>query len=187
MTLATRAAILGVAAVTILAPAACGSSSTGSGEAFGDGSETTLREPDAQNGDVSDDQLTALDEAEQLFDATVGSTYTVTFDFVGQVSAEAGSVVVEVANDQAVDVAYPEQTLATVLPSIPLLTVDDMFERARSTIANGGTIEVTFDESYGYPSVLSFDPIPEAIDDEFSVLVSSVEPGDGTIDDGDGY
>ena len=132
-------------------------------------------------------EIERIEDAKQLFASSVGSTYVVSFEFVGQVSAEAGPVTVEVAGGVVVAESYPDATLEMVLPSIPLRTVEDMFERSLSTLVDGGAVEVTFDESYGFPTTLTIDPIPGAIDDEFSVRVISVEPGDDTLDSGDGY
>lgn len=134
----------------------------------------------------TDAQHAELDEGRQLFDAAVGSTYTVVFEFEGSVRAD-GSINVEVANGEVVDVRYPDQLLASVLPEIPLLTVADMFDRARATLNDGGSVEFTLDGSYGHPVELRIDPIPDAIDDEYTVRVLSVEPGDDTLSDGDGY
>ncbi len=127
----------------------------------------------------------AIDEAERTFDSAVGSSYEITFEFVGSASVGAGPVRVEVVNGEVVDADYPEPILETVLTSIPLRTVADLFDRARITLDQGGLVEVTFDESYGHPTVLTIDPVPEAIDDEYSVHVISVEPS--ALPDGDGY
>ncbi len=130
-------------------------------------------------------QVSAIDEAERTFDAAVGSSYEITFEFVGSASVGAGPVRVEVVNGEVVDADYPEPILESVLTSVPLRTVAEMFDRARITLEQGGLVEVTFDESYGHPTVLTIDPVPDAIDDEYSVRVISVEPS--ALPDGDGY
>lgn len=119
---------------------------------------------------------TRFDEAEQLFDSTVGQDYVLTFDFVSSVSAEAGPIRVEVVDGEVINVSYPDAMTEQILPQISLVTVSDFFERARSVLEEGGLVEAEFDEAYGYPLTMTLDPIPDAIDDEMSVVVRSVEP-----------
>lgn len=128
----------------------------------------------------------AFDEAENLFASTVGGNYVVTFEFVSQATAEAGPIVVEVNDGRAVDVTYPDAMTGQVLPQIPMLTVNDFFLRAQSVLADGGLIEVEFDEFYGHPLTMTLDPIPGAIDDELSIVVQSVEPIEVSFEQ-DGY
>jgi len=117
----------------------------------------------------------AFDDAQQLFASTVGSDYVVTFDLISQVSANAGPIRVEVIDGRATNVTYPDAMSEQILPQIPMLTVGDFFERARSVLADGGNVEVELDEFYGYPLTMTLDPIPEAIDDEMSIAVQSIE------------
>ncbi len=163
--------------------AACGADSAGTETLERSVTPSTLVSTDGE----LEMAIERIEDAKQLFASSVGSTYVVSFEFVGQVSAEAGPVTVEVAGGVVLAESYPDATLEMVLPSIPLRTVEDMFERSLSTLVGGGAVEVTFDESYGFPTMLTIDPVPGAIDDEFSVRVISVEPGDDTLDSGDGY
>lgn len=130
--------------------------------------------------------MSELDEAQRTFDAAVGSSYELTFEYVGSASVDAGPVRVDVVDGQVVDADYPDPLLETVLTSIPFRTVAEMFDRARTTLEQGGLVEVTFDESYGHPTLLTIDPVPDAIDDEYSVRVVSVEPKPLT-EEGEGY
>ena len=126
----------------------------------------------------------AFDDAQQLFASTVGSDYVVTFDLISQVSANAGPIRVEVIDGRATNVTYPDAMSEQILPQIPMLTVGDFFERARSVLADGGNVEVELDEFYGYPLTMTLDPIPEAIDDEMSIAVQSIETIDVSSDVG---
>ena len=145
------------------------------------GADREADEPSQETGDQD-----ALDEASDRFASTVGDNYILTFDFVSSVTAEAGPVRVEVVDGNAVNVAYPDAMSEQVLPQVPLLTVSDFFARARSVLADGGLVEVEFDESYGHPVTMTLDPIPEAIDDEMSIVVRSVEPVEQSLET-DGY
>lgn len=147
----------------------------------------SVEAPDRQE-DVSPSEAdrAAIDDAEQLFASTVGGSYVLTFDLISQVSAEAGPVRVEVVDGRAANVTYPDEISEQILPQIPMLTVVDFFERARSVLGDGGGVEVDFDEFYGYPLTMTLDPIPEAIDDEMSIVVRSVEPVEESLET-DGY
>jgi Family of unknown function (DUF6174) len=56
------------------------------------------------------------------------------------------------------------------------LTVDGLLERARTTIDGGGTVRATWDKVTGVPTSMTFDPIPQAIDDELHVTVDDFAP-----------
>lgn len=131
-------------------------------------------------------QRAAFDDAESLFASTVGVDYVLTFEVVSAATAEAGPIRVEVVNGRATNISYPDAATEQLLPQIPLLQVSDFFERARNVLADGGAVEVEFDEAYGYPVVLSLDPIVNAVDDEMSILVRSVEPVESSVEV-DGY
>lgn len=137
-------------------------------------------------GDSDESAWNELDEAEQRFESTVGRDYVVIFDFVSAASAEAGPIRVEVADGQPVAVTYPDTITELILPQIPMLTVQDFFDRARSVLDAGGLVEIEFDAPYGYPTFMNLDPIPDAIDDESSILVRSVEPLESSVES-DGY
>ncbi len=168
-------AVVGAVSVGALAVGGCGS----------DDSNADPVASDAGSASASESASSAIDEAERTFDAAVGSTYVVAFEFIGSASVDAGAVRVAVVDGEVSEAIYPEPVLASILPRIPLLTVADMFDRARITLEQGGLVEITFDESYGHPTMLTIDPVPDAIDDEYSVRVISVDPGD--LPEGDGY
>lgn len=142
----------------------------------------------AERNEVSDSSAkrAAFDDAQDLFTSSVGPNYIVTFDLISSATAEAGAIRVEVVDGQVVSADYPDTVTEQVLPGIPMLTVNDFFERARSVLADGGAVEVEFDASYGYPQTMTLDPIPEAIDDEMSIVVRSVEPTEDLVG-GAGY
>jgi len=171
LSVSVLAAILGLGLV------ACGSEEVSS--TAGEAAPTT-GVADAPDRDAGDEvprtvDRTAFDDAESLFASTVGRDYVMTFELISQVSAEAGPIRVEVVDGRPGDVAYPDAMSEQILQQIPMLTVNDFFERARSVLADGGAVEVEFDEFYGYPLTMTLDPIPEAIDDEMSIVVQSVE------------
>lgn len=167
--------------------AACGSdaSETTAAEVQRSDTTTTAEGFRADSADASTD-TSRLDEAEALFASTVGSNYVLVFDVVSSASAEAGSIRVTVADGIATDVAYPDAITEQILPQVPMLTVSDFFERARTVLTEGGGVEIEFDASYGYPTTMTLDPIPEAIDDEMSIIVKSVEPIEVSFEN-DGY
>lgn len=124
----------------------------------------------------SADQWDAIDEAQDLFNSSVGNNYAMSFELISQVSVEAGPIQVEVVDGRVATAAYPDVMTEQILPEIPLLTVADFFERARAVLANGGDVEIEFDEFYGHPLTMTLDPIPNAIDDEMSIVVQSLDP-----------
>lgn len=147
--------------------------------------ETDVNRDEAEPTDTSAER-TDLDEAQQLFASTVGSDYTLTFEIVSSATAEAGLIQVEVVDGVATNVVYPDAITEQILPQIPILTVNDFFDRARKVLAEGGSVEVDFDEAYGYPLVMTLDPILNAIDDEMSIAVRSVDPVEQSVES-DGY
>lgn len=164
------------------------------------GTDDAATEPDNQGTEAAGDRglvegqpreatamgREALDEAADRFASTVGDDYVLTFDFVSSSTAEAGAIRVEVVGGRATDVTYPDAMSEMILPQIPMLTISDFYERARSVLADGGLVEIEFDATYGYPALMTIDPIPDAIDDEMSVVVRSVEPTEKSPET-DGY
>ncbi len=141
-------------------------------------SQTTGVAPDREADDVplTDTGRAVFDEAQELFNSSVGSSYVMTFDLISRASAEGGLIRVEVADGRVVNVTYPDAISEQILPEIPMLTVADFFERARSVLADGGGVEAELDEFYGHPLTMTLDPVPNAIDDEMTIVVQSLEP-----------
>ena len=57
------------------------------------------------------------------------------------------------------------------------VTVDQLFAEGRRAQAAGGVVKATFDPVTGLPSRLDIDYLPQAIDDELSIVVNAFEPG----------
>jgi hypothetical protein len=164
----------------------CGTDDADSGAAATTEALTVTTETGAGSGETQDTDRTELDEGQDLFRSSVGENYAFTFDFVSSVTAEAGPISVEVVGGRVESATYPDAMTRQLLPKIPMLTVADFFERARSVLADGGLVEATLDRSYGYPTTMTFDPIPNAIDDEMSVRITSLDPTSEMIE-ADGY
>ena len=65
-------------------------------------------------------------------------------------------------------------TLQPPIQSGPYLSVDSLFgfiEWARAF--TDAKIEVSYNEEYGYPELIFFDPLPNAIDDEIAYVTSN--------------
>jgi hypothetical protein len=56
------------------------------------------------------------------------------------------------------------------------VTVDQLFAEGRRAHAGGGTVGATFDPTTGVPARLDIDYLPQAIDDELSIVVNGFEP-----------
>ena len=170
----------------VLLVASCGTGESDSGAAPTTVATTPTSERIAEPPETLDTEQAELDDGHDLFRSAVGENYTMTFEFVSSVSAEAGPIVVTVVGGRVESATYPDAMTEQVLPEIPMLTVADFFERAGAVLAGGGLVEATFDRSYGYPLAMSLDPIPGAIDDEMSVRIIALDPiSDDT--GGDGY
>jgi hypothetical protein len=56
------------------------------------------------------------------------------------------------------------------------VTVDQLFAEVRRAQEGGGVVKATFDPVTGLPSRLDIDYLPQAIDDELSIVVNAFEP-----------
>jgi hypothetical protein len=56
------------------------------------------------------------------------------------------------------------------------LTVEAMYEKARLTLDHGGIVTAEWNPITGRPISITFDPLPQAIDDELMVSVGSFQP-----------
>lgn len=64
------------------------------------------------------------------------------------------------------------------LPANELLyfqSVAQLFQRIRAALLANGKVSVTYDAGAGYPVNASFDPLPQAIDDEITYSTSNVQ------------
>lgn len=188
-----RASVFLMAAACGLALVACGQDTSEVDAAGQDQSMESVETdvtigPDRELEEASlpNEQRAEFDDAENLFNSTVGVDYVLTFEIVSSATAEAGPIRVEVVNGRATNIIYPDAVTEQILPQIPLLKVSDFFERARTVLAAGGSVEVEFDEAYGFPVTMTLDPIPNAVDDEMSIIVRSVDPVESSVE-ADGY
>ena len=56
-------------------------------------------------------------------------------------------------------------------------TVDAIFRQADAALRRGGSIQAAYDPQTGVPLKMFIDPVPNAIDDELGIEISSFEPG----------
>jgi hypothetical protein len=56
-----------------------------------------------------------------------------------------------------------------------ILTVDDLFDRARVAIDNADAVEIVYDDEFDFPSTIAIDDMLEAIDDEITYVVTDFE------------
>jgi hypothetical protein len=87
-----------------------------------------------------------------------------------------GPVQVTVVDGRATEVLTPSGPMPLDRVAGFPLTVDDLYAVAHEAIAQGGTAKATWGTVLGIPATLQTDPIPQAIDDELSITVSSFEP-----------
>lgn len=71
--------------------------------------------------------------------------------------------------------AAPPQNGFDTPPLTAFRTVDQLFSEVRNTLGKSGTLkDVTYDPVAGYPTRLSLDPLPNAIDDEVVYVTRGV-------------
>lgn len=56
------------------------------------------------------------------------------------------------------------------------ITIDQLFAEGRKALTNGGTVDVALDPLTGLPNRFDIDYLPQAIDDELSIVVNAFEP-----------
>lgn len=68
------------------------------------------------------------------------------------------------------------ESMAPTLLSI-FRTVDELFAEAREGLKREGVVKsLAFDATLGYPTTLSLDPLPNAVDDEVTYITSNLTP-----------
>jgi hypothetical protein len=97
------------------------------------------------------------------------SGYTITYFVTGGVG-RVGPKAVQVVNAEAVEVDTSDPTQLA-----PSFSVADFFDEINAADV---VVSADFDADLGYPTQIDLDPIENAIDDEFSVEVVSLEPAD---------
>jgi hypothetical protein len=85
-----------------------------------------------------------------------------------------GEFTVTVVDGQVTEVGWPPRIEAGI-GDLPVGTVEELYARAASTIGEGGEVRAAWGDG-GIPTSITFDPIPNAIDDELSVTVVSFTP-----------
>ncbi|MBY5164115.1 DUF6174 domain-containing protein [Salsipaludibacter albus] len=123
-------------------------------------------------GDAPPDE--ALAEARARWDAAGIDDYTMVVDpqcFCGFY----GEVEVEVVDGEVVEVRPSEPEVSADDYQGIDLTVEGIFADIDDTIATG-MAAVAYDPDLGYPTSADLDPMPDAVDDEITYLVTSLEP-----------
>jgi Family of unknown function (DUF6174) len=114
-----------------------------------------------------------LAEREAVWRATGVRTYSLTLSFLCECGIPS-PLRIFVWDGTLMDVRDAAGDRAAA-PGIAL-TVDGLFEQARTTIDGGGTVYATWDKVTGVPTSMTFDPIQQAIDDELHVTVDDFAP-----------
>jgi len=97
------------------------------------------------------------------------SDYTITYFVTGGIG-RVGPKVVQVVDGEAVEVDTSDPTQLA-----PSYSVADLFDEIDDADV---VVSADFDADLGYPTQIDLDPIENAIDDEFSVEVVSLQPTD---------
>ncbi|HEX5589723.1 MAG TPA: DUF6174 domain-containing protein [Candidatus Limnocylindrales bacterium] len=89
-----------------------------------------------------------------------------------------GPYVITVVDGSATEVLFEgapadPSLVGTAFP----LTIDAVFERLRN-LEPRATMTATWDPDWGFPTSVSVDPIPNAIDDEYSISIAAFAPAD---------
>ena len=82
---------------------------------------------------------------------------------------------VTVVNGMVTDIRTAGRPVPAGTWDASFLTVDALLDRAVETIGSGGTVEVRWSAQAGVPEIVSFDPIPNAVDDEMGISTSGFE------------
>ncbi len=153
---------------------ACGSppdemafeSSTSSSTEVTTFSESTVPGTNVDEVDGGDGQAAALAAARQRWaEADLGDHTLLVQDHCGECDP-ADRAVGEV-------VSWGEDTYA----SGPSLTVESMFARIEKALADGRTVEATYDDASGYPTEVLIDPEEAEVDGGSHVVIHEVRPG----------
>ena len=113
-----------------------------------------------------------LDSAEQHWVEAGIDSYSLRYTIEGGEGARL-SLRVEVVDGELVDVEGDNQFANESMGR----TVEDLFEEARTVANDGVVLDVEFDPEWGYPTLLSFDPIENSIDDEYLLRVTDLTVG----------
>ncbi len=113
-------------------------------------------------------EVAGLEEAERRWKDAALTHYRVEYRIQGGV--EVGPIWVEVRDGEIVDRGFEGQ----LEPEGLVRTIDDLFAEVRQVARDGEVLAAEFDAEFGYPTLLSLDPIPDAIDDEFAYVIIDV-------------
>jgi len=115
----------------------------------------------------SGSDVAGLESAETLWLESGIDSYTLEFTLSG--GADAGPLQIEVLDGEIVGF----ENLGKFGSESMARTVIDLFDETRQ-VADDGVVNIAeFDPDLGYPTLLSFDPIPEGVDDEYTIEVIS--------------
>jgi len=84
-----------------------------------------------------------------------------------------GEYTITVVDGQVTEIGWPPRMEPGV--ELPVKTVDDLYAKAAETIAEGGEVHADRGDG-GIPTTITYDPVPNAIDDELSLTVKSFTP-----------
>lgn len=125
--------------------------------------------------DVEDERIERLEAAREAWDRNGAADYAYTFRASCEcVPAFAGPARIVVADDAIVSATVEE----TGEPADPewFHTVTDLFDLIEAAIAlRPDDFDVEYDDTYGYPAMISIDYDRRVADDEFVFYVSELE------------
>jgi Family of unknown function (DUF6174) len=123
-------------------------------------------EPDEQRMVELDDRQGRWDEAQPpsyRFTVAAQCFCLETFTRPRSIIVEGGQVVAE--DPAPGDDADPER----------VLTIEDLFDRARIAIDHADAVEIVYDNDFDFPSTIAIDDMLDAIDDEITYVVTHFE------------
>jgi hypothetical protein len=113
----------------------------------------------------------AVDAATIAWQAAGIDDYVLSLGFLCACSL-AGNTVVTVEDGQPVRVQVNGKDVQAADAAPFLLTIDGLLAEARRALVEGGTVAAQFDPATGRPTRLDIDYLPNAIDDELSIVVT---------------
>jgi hypothetical protein len=119
--------------------------------------------------------LSELDDMRQLWSEAGSEDYAITVQ-KSCFCPDADPIRVEVVAGEVVSATRrPIDGEDLVLMAADWFTVEGLFAVAEEAIRDADEVEITYDETVGYPSAIGIDWITQAIDDEASYFAADLE------------
>jgi Family of unknown function (DUF6174) len=141
--------------------------------ACGNGNRPASTPASAETSEPDDQRMVELHDRRSRWDEAQPASYRFrvaaqcfcleTFTRPRTITVDDGQVVAE--DPAPSDDADPER----------VLTIDDLFDRARIAIDNADAVEIVYDNDFDFPSTIAIDDMLDAIDDEITYVVTDFE------------